>query len=445
MSRCRLYRHRGSTTMSGQFKAFVKKITPHFLLDFYYYLVAFLGAIVFGFPSRQLIVIGVTGTSGKSTTIDFITRILEEAGNKVVSNSSIRFKIGSKEWKNELKMGMPGRFFMQKLLNQGVKEKCKYAVLEVTSEGIKQFRHKFINFNTTVFTNLSPEHIESHGGFENYRSEKLKLFKATKNIHLINIDDENAKYFLDTPAKKIITFGLDKGDFNLKNTNFHLNMLGNFNIYNGLAAIAAATSYGVSLEICKNALEKVQGIPGRMEVIQREPFLVVVDYAHTPVQLESVYKTLSNSQKQFPAVQHPQLTDVGQLEKLEKLENMSKLICVLGSCGGGRDKWKRPVLGHVAQQYCKEIIITNEDPYDEDPLEIIEQVAGGIDNQTKNYHIILDRKEAIHRALALATPKDAVIITGKGSESLMCLKNGKKIQWDDRQIVRDALSIDKNL
>lgn len=405
-------------------KQLVKKYTPHFLLDFYYWLWALTGAVVFAFPSKKLIVIGVTGTSGKSTTVDFITKILEENNEKVASLSSIRFKINDKEWKNQLKMTMPGRFVIQQFLRQAVRANCKYALLEITSEGIKQFRHKFINIDTAVFTNLSPEHIESHGGFENYRSEKLKLFKSVKNVHIVNADDSNSKYFLDTPAKKIITFGLETGDFNEKNTNVTLNILGDFNRYNALAAIAVAKNYGISLDICQKALEKVTGIPGRMEIVSKNP-LVVVDYAHTPDQLEKVYKTFSS-------------------------EN-SKLICVLGSCGGGRDKWKRPVLGKIASRYCKEIIITDEDPYDEDPLEIMEQVAGGIVpmasssrilgeiGKNHQHHIVLDRKEAIKKALELAKPQDTVIITGKGSEVLMCLANGKKIPWSDSQIVKDAL------
>ncbi len=396
-----------------QLKQLLKKFTPKFLLDFYHWLWAFAGAVVFGFPSQKLTVIGVTGTSGKSTTVDFITRILEEAENKVVSNSSIRFKVGQKEWRNELKMGMPGRFFMQQLLRQGVNAGCNYAVLEVTSEGIKQSRHQFINFDTAVFTNLSPEHIESHGGFENYRNEKLKLFRATKNTHIINADDENAKYFLEVPAKKIITFGLEKGNVNLGNTAFHLNMLGDFNRYNALAAAAASMSYDVSTEVCKRALEKATGIPGRMEVIAKEP-LVVVDYAHTPVQLESAYKSLAGR----------------------------PLVCVLGSCGGGRDKWKRPVLGKIASQYCKEIIITDEDPYDEDPKQILSEIKSGISNSQfpmSNFYEILDRREAVKKALELAKSGDAVIITGKGSESLMCLSGGRKILWDDRQIAKEEL------
>lgn len=412
-------------------KAFIKKITPYFLLDFYHYLLAFLGAVVFRFPSSKLIVIGVTGTSGKSTTVDFITRILEEDNGKVASISSIRFKIGKNEWKNNLKMTMPGRFKIQKFLRQAVKEKCKYAVLEVTSEGVKQHRHRFINFNTAVFTNLSKEHIESHGGLENYRNEKLKLFKITKNLHIINADDENADYFARVPAKKKYFFStknvkadLRADDITSQSQNigfyvngvvFILNLSGEFNVYNALAAIAVAQNYGISLATCKKALEKISGIPGRMEVIQKEPFMVIVDYAHTPDQLESVYKSLDGKD----------------------------LVCVLGSCGGGRDKWKRPVLGKIAGKYCREIIITNEDPYDEDPKDIIDQVAEGAKGKGLK---IIDRKEAIKKAIKIAQPGDKVVITGKGSESLMCLENGKKIAWDDREIAKNVLkqsTIDK--
>ncbi len=412
------------------FKRLLKKVTPKFLLGWYHYCLAFLGALAYGFPSRKLIIIGVTGTSGKTTTVDFITRILEEAGYKVASTSSIRFKVAEKEWKNEMKMSMGGRFKNQKFLRQAADVGCTHVVLEVTSEGIRQFRHKFINFDTAVFTNLSPEHLESHGGMEHYRNEKLKLFKATKNVHIINADDEHAKYFLEIPAKKIITFGKNQPRVSLQ-------LLGEFNQMNATAAMAVAQYYGVSPETAKKALEKVKSIPGRMEIVSRpedgarlaspsgevaQNPLVIVDYAHTPEQLEQVYASL-----------------------LPK-----KLVCVLGSCGGGRDKWKRPVLGKIAAQYCREIIITNEDPYDEDPLEIMEQVAEGVgaalqgeprpDGRENSYHIVLDRKEAIKKALELATPEDAVIITGKGAEPLMCLADGKKIPWDDRQIVRSLLS-----
>jgi len=394
------------------FKETVKKFVPKFLLRIYHFKLALLGAMVFGFPgyNKKFKIIGVTGTSGKSTTVDFITRILEEAGKNVASISSIRFKVGDKEWENKYKMTMPGRFVIQKFLKQAKKADCKYVVLEVTSEGIRQFRHKFINFDCAVFTNLTPEHIESHGGFKNYRNEKLKLFKATKNIHIINTDDENSKYFWDIRAKQKIGFSIK--DF--KNGDFKLNLTGDFNILNALAAISVAKVYGVSFDTCKKALEKAKGISGRMEVISESPVKVIVDYAHTPEQLEAVYKTFEDK----------------------------NLICVLGSCGGGRDKWKRPVLGEIAKKYCKEIIITNEDPYDEDPSQILSKIKSGIFNSQfpiSNFHEILDRKEAIKKAIKMARPGDVVVITGKGSEPWMCIANGKKIPWDDRQIARGAL------
>jgi len=381
----------------------IKKFIPKPLLGAYHYIWAFLAAVIFGFPSKNLTVIGVTGTSGKSTTCGFIARIFEESGARVASLSSIGFKVAGKEWENKYKMTMPGRFVVQKFLRQAKNSGCKYVILEVTSEGTRQFRHKFINFDTAVFTNLGREHIESHGGFENYRNAKLELFKAAKNTHVINADDENAKYFLDVAANKKITFGIkDAKELGLK-----LNLMGGFNIMNAMAAIFVAKNYGVPLDVCKRALEKTKGIPGRMEVVSENP-LVIIDYAHTPEQLEAAYKSFAGK----------------------------NLVCVLGSCGGGRDKWKRPVLGEIAKKYCKEIIITNEDPYDENPMEIINQVASTAGEKSQK---ILDRKQAIRVAVELAKPGDAVIVTGKGSEPWMCVANGKKIPWDDRQIAKEAL------
>ncbi|HOK00561.1 MAG TPA: UDP-N-acetylmuramoyl-L-alanyl-D-glutamate--2,6-diaminopimelate ligase [Candidatus Pacearchaeota archaeon] len=399
-------------------KNLIKKIIPPFLLNFYHFSLAFLGALIYGFPSRNLIVIGITGTSGKTTTAELTIKILEEylkekkSNQKVALASSIKFKIGENEEENKLKMTMPGRFTLQKFLKKAVKNNCKYAVLEVTSEGIKQYRHKFIKFDVALLTNLSPEHIESHKGFENYKKAKGKLFEETKNIHIINIDDKNADYFLKFPARKKYTFGLNQGDINNKDLNLNLLIPGDFNIYNALAAICIAFSQNIDIEFSKKVVENFKGIPGRMEVVIEKPFKVVVDYAITPVSLEKVYKTLISDFK----------------------NKDSKLICVLGSCGGGRDKWKRPVLGEIAYKYCDNIIITNEDPYDEDPLKIIDDVAKGAKEKAQK---ILDRKEAIKTAIKLAKENDTIIITGKGCEPLMCLANGKKIPWDDRKIVKE--------
>lgn len=386
------------------FKDKIKRFIPPFFIKVYHFKLALLGAFIFGFPgySKNLKIIGVTGTSGKSTTSDLMVKILEQAGHKVASISTINFKIADKEWENKYKMTMPGRFVIQRFLRQAKNAGCKFIVLEVTSEGIRQFRHKFINFDTAVFTNLSPEHIESHGGFENYRNEKLKLFRATKNVHIINADDKNAEYFLNIPAKKIITFSIkDNEKYNLK-----LRLAGDFNLMNAIAAVKVGEVYGVSLDVFKKALENAKAIPGRMEKISEN---IIVDYAHTPEQLEAVYKSFGDK----------------------------NLICILGSCGGGRDKWKRPVLGEIAKKYCKKIIITNEDPYDEDPMEIINQVAK---MAGENAEKILDRKEAIKKAVEVAKSEDVVIITGKGSEPWMCVANGKKIPWSDKEIVKEIIN-----
>ncbi len=389
-------------------KQIIKKFVPSFLLSWYHFGLSFLGAVIYGRPSQNLKVIGVTGTNGKSTVVEFITKIFEEAGLKVASQSSVRFKIKDKEWPNTFKMTMPGRFFIQKFLRQAVSAGCQYAIVEVTSEGIKQHRHRFIDFEAAVFTNLAPEHIEAHGGFENYKIAKGRLFQATKNIHIINIDDKNADYFLRFKAQKKYTYGLERGDINAKNTQFRLQLIGDFNIYNALAAISAGISQGISLEICERAVEKVKGVPGRMELVVQDPFKVFVDYAFTPNALEKVYQNLKPENK--------------------------RMICVLGACGGGRDKWKRKVLGQIAAKYCDEVIVTNEDPYDENPMEIIDQVANGTGSKAKK---ILDRREAIKKSLEFAESGGTVVITGKGCEPWIVEAHGKKIPWDDRKVVKE--------
>lgn len=334
----------------------MRKLIPKFVFTIYHYLVALMGALIYSFPSKRLIVIGVTGTNGKSTVVHLTTEILESAGNKVASLSSIRFKIGDKEEKNMLKMTMPGRMKLQKFLRQAVDAGCKYAVLEITSEGIKQFRHKFIDFDGAVFTNLTKEHIEAHKGFENYKRAKGKLFQALEKskkknkFAVINIDDPNFDYFSNFFSGKKYFYGIDNKNAEItpEKINLQIKLLGKFNIYNALAAACVGLSQGIDLPEILEVLRNAKGIPGRMELVIEKPFRVFVDYAHTPDALEKIYITLGKG-----------------------------LICVFGSCGGGRDKWKRPEMGKIATDYCKNIILTNEDPYDENPAAIIEDIAAG--------------------------------------------------------------------
>ncbi|MDD5043100.1 MAG: UDP-N-acetylmuramoyl-L-alanyl-D-glutamate--2,6-diaminopimelate ligase [Patescibacteria group bacterium] len=442
-------------------KEFIKKFIPKFVLAFYYKSLAVMADIFYGHPSGKMVVIGVTGTNGKSTTVNLIGRILEEAGYKVGWTSTANFKIAEKEWLNDTKMTMLGRFKLQKLLKDMVRAGCEYAIVETSSEGIKQFRHFGINYDVAVFTNLTPEHLESHGGFENYKKAKMELFRHTargtikkvylknkpvniKKTSVVNIDDE---YFLDflrfetdeawgygiegrgganisriVQAEKIL---LNQGgvSFEVKGTVFNLKLLGEFNIYNSLAAIAVALSQDIDLETCRRALEKIPGLPGRMEFIEEgQPFRVLVDYAPEPASFAKMYEALKSS----------------------GIKNSArKVIHVLGSCGGGRDRNRRPILGSLAAKEANIVIVTNEDPYDDIPSLIIDEVAEGAIKEgkilAKNLFKIEDRGEAIKKAMELAEAGDLVVITGKGAEQAIAVAKGKKIPWDDRIKAREAI------
>ncbi len=411
----------------------IKKIIPKKLFKVlqpvYHWLLAFFAAFVYGFPSRKIFILGVTGTKGKTSTIEIINAILAEAGYKTALASSLRFKIDRDSENNEYKMTMPGRFFLQKFLAKAVKSECQYALLEMTSEGAVQYRHKFIQINALLFTNLSPEHIESHGSFEKYRDAKLKLFKALeksrakRKIVIVNEDDPASSYFLNInieekvkfSLRNLASFSLQKEGmiFKIDGMDVKSKLSGEFNLYNILAAIAFIKSQNIGMATIKSAIEKFSGIEGRMESIEEgQDFKVIVDYAHTADSLEKVYEMFQGSRK----------------------------ICVLGAAGGGRDKWKRPEMGKIASKHCDQVILTNEDPYDEDPKSIVDDIQEGI--SSGSCEIIMDRREAIKKAFSSATTGDAVIITGKGAEPWIMGPKGEKIRWDDREVCREEL---KNL
>ncbi len=457
--------------MLEKLKRLIPQSVFNFLQPAYHFGLAWLSAFIYNFPANKMIIVGVTGTAGKTSTVYLIARALESAGWLTGYSSTAQFSDGKKEWLNNKKMTMPGRFFIQKLLYRMYKNGCRFAVIETTSQGIEQFRHRFINYDTIVVTGLYPEHIEAHGGFENYKKAKGKLCQHLKRCTLkyvnngkqvvkpntalqridlerikktiiVNGNSEHANYFLDFWADNKLAFvsstkekEIDKGElyilksiktsesgtsFNLNKLDINLKLWGDFQAENASLAALVAFSYKIDWDKIKMSLESVSSLVGKMELIESgQDFKLMIDYAYEPVALEKLYQTL-------------------------KLFKYNKLIHVLGSAGGGRDVSRRPKLGYLAGQNADCVIITNEDPYDEDPQLIIEQVASGAEKAGKKIDInlfkIFDRREAILKAIKLAKKDDLVLITGKGAEQGMCLANRRILPWDDRKVAREELS-----
>jgi UDP-N-acetylmuramoyl-L-alanyl-D-glutamate--2,6-diaminopimelate ligase len=406
---------------------FIPKKVYRLFQPLYHILLAVTGMILYRHPSRHIYVIAVTGTKGKSSTVEFINAALEGAGKKTAILSTIRFKLGADSRPNKFKMTMPGRFFTQKFLRDAVDAGCEYAIIEMTSEGARFYRHLGVELDALIFTNLSPEHIESHGSFAKYKHAKLRLAqrlaKSNKSVRLsiANIDNEHASSFLIFPIERNIGYSLkdvqildetETGSvIRWHDTDITIPLPGKFNISNVLAALTLSQELDLPLTEAKKGIESLSLIRGRVERVDAgQDFTVIVDYAHTDDSLRKLYETFPTSRK----------------------------IAVLGSTGGGRDSWKRPVLGKIADEYCDEIIITNEDPYDEDPMKIINEVASGMEKHDPV--IILDRREAIAKAIGLANKGDTVLISGKGTDPYIMGPNGTKIPWDDATVAKEELS-----
>ncbi|PLX21336.1 hypothetical protein C0584_02800 [Candidatus Parcubacteria bacterium] len=458
----------------------IKKIIPHkmflALQPAYHYIFSLVSSILYGKPSEKLIVVGVTGTTGKTTSVYLMAKVLEEAGLKTGYTSTAMFNDGKREWLNDKKMTMLGRFFTQRMLARMLKNKCRVAIVETSSEGIRQFRHKFINYDILLITGLYPEHIESHGSFENYKEAKGSLFKHLKNCKekyineefevvrtdsgikktelnkvkktiIGDLEDEHIEYFMSHWAEKKIGYtgdianvkidgkalkeidvseyrdisiAKDGTSYTVDENEIKLSLLGAINVKNSLNAYFVAKTLGLDVEKIKKALLSIEGVAGRLERIEAgQNFTVIVDYAFEPRAVEKLYETVA-------LIPH------------------EKIIHVLGSAGGGRDEARRPVLGKLAGDRADYVVVTDEDPYDDDPEIIIDQVfvgaekAGKVENE--NIFKILDRREAIKKALELCSENDILLITGKGSEQAIVRRNGEKESWDDRAVVRGLLS-----
>lgn len=390
----------------------------------YHLFITCASAIRFGFPARSLTVIAVTGTKGKSSVTEMLYAVLMHAGYKTAVAGTINFAINSEVRPNLYKMTMPGRGFIQRFLKEAKDAGVTHAVVEVTSEATLQYRHLFLYLNGLVFTNLQKEHIESHGSFEKYAAAKLEIGKALARSPkrpraiIANKDNVHSAPFLALSVEEQVPFsyadvtnivlGPGTASFTYKGQDFSLMLPGSFSIMNALAVINAALFVGVPLPTISEGLAKLARIPGRTERIDLgQDFQAVIDYAHTPDSLEALYSA-------YPG----------------------RKICVLGNTGGGRDTWKRPEMGRIADQMCDEVILTDEDPYDEDPLAIVAQMKEGMQREP---NVIMDRRSAIATALSHARAGDSVLITGKGTDPYIMRANGEREPWSDAQVVREEL------
>src|SRR3990167_7650966 len=337
-------------------KSIIKIFVPKRFISLYHLTLAALAACYYGWPSKKMIIIGITGTKGKTSAANFIWSVLNAGGRKIGLIGTANIRIGEMETLNKYHMTMPGRFILQKLLKQMASAGCEFAVVETTSEGIKQWRHFGIFYDIAVFTNLTPEHLEAHGNsFEIYREAKGRMFKALKNgerkiiggkeikkIIIVNYDDPHKEYFLNFPADKKINFGTKQGadfqsdkirntgeglEFLAGSTPYQINISGKFNVYNPLPAVAIGSVFGVSSEQIQGGLKSLKNIPGKMEKIDEDQdFAVFVDYAHEKEGMSAVLETANEI-------------------------TAGKVIVLLGAEGGGRDKAKRPILGEIAGKY----------------------------------------------------------------------------------------------
>lgn len=418
----------------------LKKISPGWLLGIfrppYHLALSWLGSLIYRHPSREIFVVAITGTKGKSTTVELMAAILRAAGIKTASLSTIRFQIDNDARPNLYKMTTPGRFFVQHFLRQAVEAGCTHAVIEMTSEAAKQFRHKFIEFDGLIFTNLTPEHIESHGSFEKYKAAKLEIARALATSKkrprymVANVDDEHGHDFLNMDVERRLPYSLNDLKLhtlhkdgaalifkeNDEEITLRLPLVGLFNVYNALAAITLARALDISWKDIERALGTLPPVPGRVEHFASardaaKKVTAVVDYAHTPDSLQKLYGAFKDVPK----------------------------VCVLGNTGGGRDRWKRPEMAAIAERHCDHIILTNEDPYDENPRKIVEEMAMAIEDKSK-LEIIMDRRLAIRRALEIAPDNSYVLISGKGTDPYIMSAGGAKIPWSDAEVVKEELA-----
>ncbi len=429
---------------------------PSWVFQLQHYLEARFAQILYKNPSSKMIIIGIVGSKGKTTTANILWAILNKKSSPCGLIGTADIKIGDKTIKNHWHKTMPGRWYTQQLLSQMQKAGCKYAVLEVPSEAQQNFRHIGINFDTIIFTNVTNEVLASHkNNLDLLHKHNKRLLAKLNHLKRKNIDsrkipktivaNQEAEHFQDyfkfkadqkfsfsTAKDSDASFTATKLNSKISSSTFTvqapgekeeftINIPGKINISNALAAIATASLLGIKLKDSAKQLKSYPGVPGRMNFVnQNQPFTVLIDYAHEESGLKYLLQWANES----------------------KLTPSSKIIVLICGQGGGRDVKKRPLMGKMSAELADYVIVSNDDVYDDDPQQIIQDIIAGakkVRPKLNGIFNIEDRREGIAKALSLAGKNDLVLITGKGVDTSMIIA-GKKIPWNEPQVVSEELA-----
>jgi len=396
-------------------------------------MVGYIAAEIYGYPSRELKLVGVTGTNGKTTVTYLVEKIAQLGGKKTGLIGTLGARIADRQLPGQ--HTTPESTEIQKLLYDMVAEEVDLTVMEVSSHALDLGRVNGCTFSAGIFTNLSQDHLDYHKDMQEYLEAKSLLFSEMnqdreEQFAVLNADDASCGFLRENSACRVVTYGVDSdADFKAENirlsdkgvefevkfrgmkTNIFYSTPGKFSVYNALAAFTWGIVAGYPLEVVVKALGEIKGVPGRFESMRKgQPFLVIVDYAHTPDGLENVLNTAR------------EITS-------------GKLITVFG-CGGDRDKKKRPLMGEAASRLSDDLVVTSDNPRTEEPLAIIEDILPGLKDVT--YKVIVDRRSAIIHACSIASPGDTILIAGKGHEDYQIIGT-EKFHFDDREEVESAL------
>lgn len=407
------------------------------------YAMAVLANHFYDYPSHEMKVIGITGTNGKTTTAAMLEKIIADQGFVTGLMGTVRMKIGDRSYdtKNTTQEALELQRNFRSMRDVGT----EYCVMEVSSHALAIGRVKGVNFRTAVFTNLTQDHLDFHQSMQRYKEAKSLLFarmgntfSALPELHkyaVLNADDDASIDYSAMTSAQVVTYGIDRPadvmaheirlsargtEFTLDSfagtAKINMKLIGKFSVYNALAAMTAALCEGIPLPAIQRSIEAIQGVDGRFEPVNEgQQFIVIVDYAHTPDSLENVLSTISEFAE-------------------------GNIICVFG-CGGDRDRTKRPLMGSIAARYSDYVIVTSDNPRSEDPESILQDIEAGMKQENMDsgsYELIVDRRQAIEKAVEMASPKDVVLIAGKGHETYQ-ETNGIRNDFDDRLVAQNAI------